>query len=286
MRLKLLYLFCSLFLITSCSSSDDSATPPSDPVGGDFFPSSLNDSWTYDVTNTNDTDPTLNFNATDIVTIDTAGSSSYSTQVNSGTMPANGTTNALFDSGTFTKTNTNLIFNGDLTLPDDLELPVDFDISLTNFSVYDLNASDQDIIGSSSGVINDNVDFDGQSIPITINYTITNTKQPDLNSFVVNTVTYNTIIHTTIRVNITVTLDFGGFIGSQNLLNSQDVLVLDHYFAQDVGLIQSEADQSFMLNQTLLDLLASLPGGITIDFPTSGSSTNVQDLESFTVSSN
>ena len=73
-----------------------------------------------------------------------------------------------------------------------------------------------------------------------------------------------------------------GVYGEANLflLNPQDVISADCYFAADVGVIQSVAETSYQLSQTTLNLL-QLAGVDISNFITATSSTNTQDLTGY-----
>ena len=96
----------------------------------------------------------------------------------------------------------------------------------------------------------------------------------------VNEFEYNDIIQTEIKLNLSVSAVFDlGIPITQSILNTQDVLVINNYYAKDVGLIKSVAIQEFTLNPTFITLLNTL--GIDIDFPTSLEVENTQNLDSY-----
>lgn len=277
MKSNLFILVFGLFIL-GCSS-DDSNNETSDGI---YFPSSLNDTWTYTVENTSESNPEFNFSATDIVTINSVTDNMFTMEVNNGTAPANGTMNSFFSSGIFTKSNSNLLYNGDfeiLSETDDLPIP---DINLTDFTLYDTNASSNTQLYSNTNSFTEDVDFNGQILPITTTYQISNTHLNNLSSLTVNDTTYNNILHTEIIVNLEVTtvIDIG-FSFSQSILDTQDILVINNYYAENIGLIKSDAHQSFELNAAFISLITNFGG--TLDFPTNSSVVNTQELESYII---
>lgn len=280
MKLKSLFSILGLLIIVSCSSDDDS-NMQTDPISGNYFPSNADDTWVYNVENTSTSNPELEFTGTDLVTINSVNGNSYTIEVNNGTFPPNGTMNSILNSGTLTKTESTLEFDGELPLLNQLDIISNTDITLTDFVVYDLNADSNSELISISNTISEDIDLEGTIIPITILYTITNTKKPNLNSLTVDGEVFNSVIQTEINLNLTVsaTINILGNSTTQELLEAQDVLTITNYFAEDIGLIKSEANQSFQLNEDLINLLAL--GGISIDFPTNGSVDNVQEIDSY-----
>ncbi|MFK7833745.1 MAG: hypothetical protein AB8B52_10745 [Winogradskyella sp.] len=280
MKSYMLLLICSLLMV-SCSS-DDSETD-NGIISGDYFPSSLDDSWTYNVENNSTTNPEFNFMATDVVTINSATGNTFTLQVNDDTAPANGTMNSIFSTGIFTKTNSTLNYTGDLSALGALDILPESDIALTDFVLYDLNAAANTELYSTEDSFTQDLDFDGQTLPITTAYDITNTHVANLNELTVNDVTYTNVIHTEIRANLEISTVITIIIPiTQAILESQDVLILNNYYAENVGLIKSDANQSFTISPTFLPFLnASGAGG---EFPTSASVDNIQELESYIVS--
>ncbi|NRD23718.1 hypothetical protein HNV10_10725 [Winogradskyella litoriviva] len=266
------------FLILGCSS-DDSNNTTSD---GNYFPIVLDNTWNYSVENTSESNPELNFSATDVVTINSVTDNMFTMEVNNGTTPANGTMNTFFSSGTFTKLNSTLVYNGDLEILSETDaLPIP-DINLYNFTLYDTNANSNTQLYSDTNSFTEDVDFNGQILPITTTYQITNTHLNNLSSLTVNETTYTNIIQTEIKVNLEVSTEIDlGFPISQSILDAQDILVINNYYAEDIGLIKSDANQSFQLNAAFISLITTFGG--TLDFPTNSSVDNIQELESYSI---
>lgn len=269
-------------LIVGCSSDDDSGSGDNSP-SGNYFPSSLDDSWTYAVENTSTTNPEANFNETDVVTINSVTDNSFTIEVNDGTTPANGTMNTIFGTGTFTKSNTSLEYNGDLAFLSDIDIIPDADIALTDFVLYDTNATANTQLDTSGDSFTQDIDLNGETVPMTITYQISNTHITNLSSLTVNNKTYTNVIQAEIKVNLSISavINFG-FPITQPILDPQDVLIINHYYAENVGLIKADSDQSFEINAAFVTLLNTL--GATVDFPTNGSSVNIQELDGYTLS--
>ena len=78
------------------------------------------------------------------------------------------------------------------------------------------------------------------------------------------------------------TIDIGPISQTLSIIDEQNVLTITSYYADGVGLILANANTSFELNQSTLDLLAQ--GGVDIsELPTSVDIDNDQVLDSYTV---
>ena len=92
---------------------------------------------------------------------------------------------------------------------------------------------------------------------------------------------YSSVMEGELILNLSIDLEIEilGISQSINILPAQNVLVMDHYFAENIGLIKAEAVQSFNLD-TSLESLINL-AGIELDIPTSLLFTNTQELIDF-----
>ncbi|MDO1500627.1 hypothetical protein Q2T40_10840 [Winogradskyella maritima] len=283
MKIKyLLPILCLSIVAVSCSGSDDN-DGPQEPVEANYYPSEASNTWFYNVENESTTNPEVNFSESDLVTIASSNGGSFTIDVNNDAAPSYGLMNSILNTGTITRGASTLSLNGSLPIPLELDGLTTTDIVLSNFVLYDLNVGNNSQLAATNGVINETVNVDGTDIPLTATYTITNTRRSDLNSLTVDGESFSNVIVTDIVLNleITATVNVLGNPTTQTLLVAQDVLTIRNYFAQDVGLIKSEADQSYELNQELITLLEL--GGLTIDFPTELSVSNTQDLDSYSV---
>ena len=268
--------------LTFSCSSDDSNGGQSEPLTGDFFPSILDNIWTYDVNNASTSNPELNFDETDVVSVSSVNGDSYTLEVNNGAAPANGSVNAILSSGTLTKTESTLDFSGDIDILDQLGFTIDIDTpTLTDFTLYDLNADvDAEIANESQTTTND-VTLDGTTLPITITYVVTNTAKQTLSSLTVDGETFENVVNTEIKLNLAVstTIDILGNPTTQFLLAPQDVAVIDNFYAEDIGLVRAVTNQMYNLNPTVITLLEL--GGVNLDIPNSASLVNTQDLTGY-----
>ncbi|WP_411767644.1 hypothetical protein [Winogradskyella sp. A3E31] len=282
MKHKALLFLLTLGLITACSSSDDSNTP-SEPIEGNYYPSSANNTWIYNVDNSSTSNPELDYTGTDLVTINSETGSSFTINVNSDTSPEFGLMNAILNTGTLTRSASTLALNGELPLPAELDFLSETSLTLTNFLLYDLNAGINSGLSTLEGVLNETIDIDGSSFPLTAVYSITNTRTSNVSSINVDGETFTDVITSEITLNLdlSTTVVVNDVSTNVTIIESQDVLVIKNYFAEDIGLIKSEANQTYTLDANFVSILDLL--GLTLDFPTTLSVSNTQDIDSYVV---
>jgi hypothetical protein len=274
---RLSFLLILSFFLTACSGSSDN-----DPIintTADYLPNVLNSSWTYSVEQTSTTDPDLDFeNQTDILVLDYVSGDNFGYEVNNGDV-ANGTVNNILASGTLHKTESTLSYSGNLELP--LELPNTDNqpaINLENIYIYDLNVSDETIMSDENYLIQETIELGGNSLPLNIDVNIKTIFDSYYESKIVNSITYNDVIEVTAVFNIDVYSNYGVF--TFDIIENQDFLVIDMYFAKNVGLIEAETVQEYEINQSALDLI-TIATDIRLDIPSNYYLENSQELESF-----
>ncbi len=285
-NLHSLYAFLVLSLIlASCSSSDDNDSSNDEPLTGNYFPSGLGDIWTYNVEGTNSNDSNLNFSETDFISVGTSEASGFTLIANNNSSPAAGTMNAVLVNGTLTRDDSTLKFSGDLDLPDEFSDFSGTTISLQDVLLYDLNAPNNEVLSEVSGSFSQDLDLQGSLLPLTITYTLTTKKVSNLNSLTVDGEVFTNINKTNLYISMRVVtaIDLLG-LGNPvdyDLLPTQDVLTIENYFAENVGLIKSESYITYELDQGLLSILDDL--SIDIGIPASLTVENNQELENYLI---
>lgn len=282
--LKSLTLICLIFSLVSCSSSDDSNDSDT-TLAGNYFPSSSGDFWNYNVVNTDVNNPAGNFSATDLLTVATTSGNSFTLDVNNNTSPANGTLNALLVNGNLSRTEDKLTFNGNLQLPAEFDNLFDQTVTLTDVVLYDLNASNNQELSSNSETLTQDLVLDTQTFPITIEYSFTTTKIGNSNSETVNGTNYLDVTKTrlSLSLNVYTEIEVLGSSIPYSIIETQEVLSIDAYFAKNVGLIKAFSETGYQISDQILDLLTLL--SIDLGFPENNSGTNTQELGDYAVTS-
>ena len=284
--LKKFTLLCLAIGLFSCSSSDDSDDQPTNT--GNYFPSTVDDLWIYNVVNASPDDPAANYTGTDLVEVNSSTTSSFTVTVNGGTPPVYGTLNTLLQSGTLMRTASDLKFSGTVSLPDELAgfFNNNINISLSNVVLYDVNASNNEELSINSDTLSQDLTIDTTTLPLTIDYQFISKSSGFSNSEIVDGQTYNDVVKTKLTLNVTVTtqIDVVGTPVTYSVIDNDDVLIIDTMYAKDVGLIKASSQSGFELSPEIITLINLLNPGNNI--PTSGSSTNNQELDSYVVASN
>ncbi|MDP5100380.1 MAG: chorismate synthase [Nonlabens sp.] len=257
-RYKNFLLLSIAILLTACTS-DDSASDTS----FSYLPLSVNNSWTYDVT----TGTTV---VTDMLTVNSTTGSRYT--LTSNPTPGNGVMTNLLTSGELNEDGGKLVANGSFSLAN-LGFG-NFNVAIVNGVLNDQNAGNGTETFTTSGMFSETV----QSFNLVFNYTAKNIQRADLATLTVNGTTYNDVEHSQliINANIVSPITVANITQNITLMRAQDVIVIDNYWAKDVGLIKSDNQLDYMLED-----FSSF--GIMLPVPQAADLLSVQTLTSFTV---
>ena len=267
-----LLLFC--LLLWNCSEDDTSSEDtPNETFTGNFFPLTTNNEWRYEVNNTDNDTNTTETNE-DVLTVESESSNGFTLTANNGTV-AYGTMSNILTTGELTRTETTLATNGSLSLPIN---GLDFSIDFNNALLYDTQASLNTELSSQT----DSFTQDLQGFPITITYELTSTQLENLDNLSVLNTNYDTVTsaNITLRLSVSTTVTVGGFTQTLSLIDMQDVMSVDAFYAKNVGLISADAQIGYTLNANTLALL-ELAGIELTNLPTSMSVTNTQKLTTY-----
>lgn len=280
-HLKSLAFLCVVVtLCVACSNADTNDT--NDPIIGDYFPNTVDNTWTYTVSNSSDTHPELAFqDATDFLRVQSVNGNSFTLNVNNGA-PAYGTMNGMLASGTLTKDEATLLYSGAFQLPEALSGLIDQTIAVDGVLLYDLNASNASTISELTGSNEATLDLNGSPVPLFLNYTITSQHLNYQNTMTVNGVAYTNVVNTQLMLSISMYTTLP-ILGNITIIGDQNVMVIDNYFAEAVGLIASETTQNYQVNQAFLTLLASLNPSVDLGLDGAYHLHNVQMLNDYLV---
>jgi len=272
---SILLLFLSLFLFNCSDDSDDSEINNQIQFSGEFLPLSIDNQWNYDVENTNNnTNETTN--SQDVLKVESENASGYSLSVNDNGV-ANGTMSGILTTGDLSLTETTLVSNGTIGLPID---GFDFNIVLENPLLYNTEAPNGEILYTQSGTFTQ----DFQGYPITINYSLFSTQLENLENMEVLGANFDTVTSANISLELSVSTEVSVFGLTQtiSLLDTQNVLSVDAFYAKDIGLITANANIGYSLNENTVTILQQL--GVDLNMlPTNTSILNTQELISYTL---
>ena len=219
------------------SCGDDDATPNSNNTAA-YFPLSLNSSWSY-------TNESEDQNSQDNMFV-------FGTQQENGVQYTNLDTQELnsggFMVGLLTQNlvrndNGKLIVNGALGgVP--IEGFPDISIPLNNAVLFDPNAQPGSQLNFVSGTLEETI----MELPLIIQYASTTTQEETLTSYSTDSETFTDVIHSSIILNIEISIEIPAINQLIPILVAQDVLVIDNYYAANIGLVfsQETLDYSFV----------------------------------------
>ncbi|WP_370225636.1 hypothetical protein [Mesoflavibacter sp.] len=272
---SILLLFLSLFLFNCSDDSDDSEINNQIQFSGEFLPLSIDNQWNYDIENTNNnTNETTN--SQDVLKVESENASGFSLSVNDNGV-ANGTMSGILTTGDLSLTETTLVSNGTIGLPID---GFDFNIVLENALLYNTEAPNGEILYTQSGTFAQ----DFQGYPITINYSLFSTQLENLENMEVLGANFDTVTSANISLELSVSTEVSVFGLTQtiSLLDTQNVLSVDAFYAKDIGLITANANIGYSLNENTVTILQQLGVDLSM-LPTSTSILNTQELTSYTL---
>lgn len=274
----LLMLFFATIAI-SCSSDDtplpisqnNTTTNTTTITHSNYIPLTVGDTWSYNValsglqtaTNTEDitVDGTLMINTYEYADLSaSAGSIGIMSQ--------------LFDENYFRSQDGAYYINGEFELPIGQMGGTDITITLNDEKLIDENQNPGTIIGQVTGSEVQNIGgFD-----LTISYTLKTIQRETISSHTVNSETFNNVIKSDIIVSASVStpIDILGTIISVPILAAQDIYTINNYYAENIGLIDSNA----IFTYTIEDLSSF---NITLPIPNTGTLTTLQDITTYTV---
>ncbi|RZK11221.1 MAG: hypothetical protein EOO46_07500 [Flavobacterium sp.] len=259
------YLIAILFMafLTSCSTSDDTATSEQ-PSENDYFPVANENFWVYDVNGEFSGRDSL-YVAND-TTISNQSYKKFKTKE-----LANGFFSGSLSGNGVRKSGDKILVSGSTNVAFLEGFPLD--LAVTDFVIFKENASDNEELGTFSGSFN----YQYGEIPFTFSYTMKSVFQQSLASYTVpNHETYQDVKVVKVIVNLTIggVASFQGLNIPFTLMEPQNVVVATQYYAKNVGMVYSDTQ----INYELVDvsqLEDELP------FPSTGS----QNIKEYLVDS-
>ena len=266
-------LIFSLLVFNCSDDNDNTITDNQNQFSGEFLPLSIDNQWNYDVENTNN-NTSETTNTQDVLKVESETTSGFSLTVNDGQI-ANGTMSGILTTGDLSLTETTLATNGTVGLPVDI---LDFEIQLDNALLYDTEATNGEQLSIQSGTFTQ----DFQGYPITINYSLFSTQLENLENMEVLGVNYDTVTSANISLELSVSTEVTvlGFTQTISILDTQNVLSVDAFYAKNIGLISATANSGYTLNPSTVTILEQLGADLSM-LPTSTSIVNTQELTSY-----
>lgn len=273
--LKYIFLLSIMVSFFSCDKEpiDDTGIVVVDDTDTDtdpttYFPSNSENEWNYDVVNVDNTTDTTT-NSTDRLFIESETGASFVLGVNDDGI-ANGTKNGLLVNGTMAQTKKTLSTTGELSLPFG---GVDISIPYSNAVLYNIDAPDNTALSSFTGTIEETIqDFPLKVVYVLTTKQITNHASIELNGEMYENVTQSNL---TLNLQITTSIVVFGMPLELPIVKQSDVLISNNYYAAGIGLVRSESNVDFVIED--------IPGGTDgSDIPSNVSTINIQELATYT----
>ena len=241
----------SFFVITltflSCSSDDSGGSSASN------YNLPLNDGnyWTYDV----DSEGTFTRDSLYIfgdVVLNTKTYKKFQTKDD----VATGFYSSSLRNNGLRKSDSKLLLSGNLSLASGQSLPINFDLTLDDFVIFNSNASNNQALNSApvTGTIQET--YNGY--PLTINYSLQSYGGESFTTFTSpNGDAYDNVKSTKIKLNVSVTTEqtVNGFTIPITVLAPQDLIISTLYTAEGIGVVYTNTDTSYSINTTVANQL-------------------------------
>ncbi|WP_213523333.1 chorismate synthase [Nonlabens sp.] len=259
---NIILLFCVGSLV-SCDPGDDNSGSNGANTDFSYFPLAVTNSWDYDVVTGADS-------SSENLTVASMTGNEYTLAAN----PVNavGFMTRILSGGALKADSGKLIGNG--TIDFGLQGLNNFNVIITNGTLYDQNANAGEVLYGTTGSTTQTV----QNFDLNINYEVTTVQQAPVSQMTVEGISFTDLLHSQLIITASITTDvsISGFTQQIPLLQSQEVIVIDNYWAKDVGLVKSENQ----LDYTLEDF-SSL--GVSLPVPQSAQILTVQSLTGHTL---
>lgn len=255
-----------LFSALICSCSDSSTDQDSSILATNYLPLKTNNYWTYDV------DFSGTFSRDSLyVSNDTIIDSKTYKKIKTRNVPTGLFSSSLRNNGLRVNQD-KLELTGSLGFDLGISVPIDFNV--IDFVVFKENASVGQELSSKPGSFSQTLGTN----PLNFEYTFKSYFDGNLASFTSsNGDVYSDVkkIKVVLNLKVTTTQIVFGFPVTVNVLAPQNVVVSYYYFAKNIGMVYSSSTISYSL--------ASLPTGVTLPIPSSGSFAQEEFLDTYLI---
>ncbi len=254
-------------LVTFISCDDNVAdNPPIEPTI-EYMPYAVSNYWVYDV------ESSVNGTSKDSLYISSTVSANNSSYFKFGASDTStGFATQLYANNLHRKDAENHFIFGEIDLGALLGDQFDLNITLDDEILLSETAQIGTVLAEQSNSITQTFN----NIPLQIDYTFKNELKNTLSMLNVNNEEYSDIIQTEITLNVKIVaiIDVLGIQIPYTVLQPQDVIVMTNSYANEVGLIKSDVEFSYQMDEIQ---------GVTLPFPSSSSETMVQEITNYEV---
>lgn len=252
--MKSILLFCLLLGMVSCSSNDGEInTVDNEPFE---FPLKTGNNWTYDVENDDNTSGRdMLYVANDIV----ISGNTYKKMMVENNVATGFYSTSLKDNGVRLDGN-KILLTGDLSLGAGQGSPINLDLNLLDFIVFDANTPISEITTVKTGTFQQTV----SGYPLTISYVLKSVRGDNFASFnSPNGDTYTNVKSGKIILSATITTTLSGF--PIVFLPEQNILVSEQFYAKNIGVVHTKTVTGYTLNPAIPEPVITQLGIPTTD---------------------
>jgi hypothetical protein len=124
-----------------------------------------------------------------------------------------------------------------------------FDLEISDFVIYDQNATDNQQLASTSGTVNQEI----EGYTVAFDYTLSSKAKAAISNFTSGTEQYSNVkpVEITLNMSISVTVTIPGvpIPLTFDLMEPQNVVVSTQYYAQGIGVVKNTTDINYTLAQ-------------------------------------
>lgn len=247
MKTKLVLVSLLIVIFTSCSNNDTDSTNDidlSDAIPTVYMPLANGNYWDYDVQQVTPGAVNSSLGMDHLfISNDTVISGSTYKKMKTSATPIGFFSNTLRNNGVKIS-GSSLVATGTFNLPfPGLTTPIQ--INLNNFAFFKENAAINTELSSTSGTLQQTV----SGYPLDINYTLKSIAQETMASYTSNGVTYPNVKKTRLVLNLKITTTASGITAT--LLTDQPVLILNEYFAKNLGNVYTNTFFHYDINASV-----------------------------------
>lgn len=250
--MKKIYLLglLSAFMI-SCSSDDNGDNGGNNNPSGTFIPTSQGNYWVYDVQSTSLSGRDSLYVAGDTV----INNNSYKKLKTKEPLAYGFFSNTISNNG-IRQENGKTYLSGTAGLNIAEGLP--FDLEISDFVIFDVNASDNQQLASTTGTLSQEI----EGYTVTFDYTLTSKAKAAISNFTSGTEQYSSVrpVEITLNMGISITVTVPGIPIpiTFDLMQPQNVVVSTQYYAEGIGAVKNITDINYSLSE-LPDIELPIP---------------------------
>ncbi|MNJ95040.1 hypothetical protein D3C87_127440 [compost metagenome] len=236
MKKTYLLLFLSIFIV-SCSSDDNNDGDNNGTPGDPFLPTGIGNYWVYDV------DSSLADGRDSLyIAKDTIIDGNTFQKLKTKEQPFGFFSNAL-NNNSIRHSDGKIFLTGKANLNFSEDLP--FDISVSNFVIFNQNASANESLGTVSGVFEQEI----EGFLIKFKYTLASKAKADLATYASGQENYTNVKPVEITLNLEITASMAGFPIEYPIMKPQNVVTSTQYYAQNIGVVHTTTDITYSLEE-------------------------------------